>query len=112
MNDAQYQEYLKCRQKYSLYLKLRKWTCPAHWGYGVLLAAMFIKCWPLTVIFLLIFAMFEWWNDNNLKENLGKIYKKEGAMDWWDSFFVLGIGMGVAYILDALGVIAITWWLF
>jgi hypothetical protein len=111
MNQEQYQEYLKYRDKYSLYLKLRKWTVPIHWAFGIFCVVIFVHCWPAAVVFMLLFAMFEWWNDKNLKENLGKIYKKEGDQDWWDSFFFLCIGVGVALIImDGFGLITIRWW--
>jgi ABC-type Fe3+ transport system permease subunit len=109
-NMKQYQEYTQYRERYSLYLKLRKWTVPIHWAFGILCAVMFIYCWPAAVVMMLLFAMWEWWNDKNLKENLGNDYKKEGDQDWWDSFFTFCMGISVAAILHGLGLITITWW--
>jgi hypothetical protein len=111
LNKQEYQEYSKYRERYSLYLKLRKWTVPIHWGYGILCAWVFVHCWPAAVVLMLLFALFEWWNDKNLKENLGKVYKKEGDQDWWDSLLFLGIGITVVLVMaDGLGLITIRWW--
>lgn len=110
VNKKQYQEYLKYRDKYSLYIKLRKWTVPFHWACGALCAVLFVDCWPLAVVLMALLAWLEWWNDQNLKENLGDIYKKEGDQDWWDCLVPFIGGIAVARILDWIGLITIRWW--
>jgi opacity protein-like surface antigen len=83
--------------------KLRKWTVPAHWGFGVLLAVIAVLFFPASIVLLLVFAMFEWWND--WCEG-----SKDGCTDWWDSFFVYCGGLSVAVTLDLIGKIEIRWW--
>jgi hypothetical protein len=110
LKKQHYQELSRYREKYSLYLKLRKWTVPIHWAYGAICAVFFVDCWPLALALMIIFAMWEWWNDKNLKENLGKVYKKEGDQDWWESLVTFIPGIFLARILDWIGLLTIRWW--
>jgi hypothetical protein len=88
---------------YSFWYKLRKPTVPAHWAFGILCAVIFVHCWPAAVVMMLLFAMFEWWNDKC-------DHSHQGAMDWWDSFLTFCIGTAVALILHGAGLITIRWW--
>jgi len=101
----------RTNKDYRLWPKLRKWTVPFHWAYGALCAVLFVDCWPLAVILMALLAWLEWWNDQNLKENLGDIYKKEGDKDWWDALVPFIVGITVARILDWIGLITIRWWI-
>jgi hypothetical protein len=87
---------------YSLF-KLRKWTTPIHWLVGLTCAAIVIKCWPAAVALILIFALFERWNDIDHGTS-------EGDIDWWDAAFVAFMGIVVEAILDFIGIISIKWW--
>jgi len=88
---------------YRLWLKLRKPTVVAHWLVGAICAAVFVRCWPAAAVLMLLFAMFEWWNDWCDRS-------RQGAMDWWDSLLIFFAGVAVAFILAELRVIAIRWW--
>lgn len=83
--------------------KLRKWTVPAHWGFGVLLVVIAVLFFPASIVLLILFGVWERWND----EAEGT---KDGCTDWWDSWVVYCIGLGVAGILDLTGKIEIRWW--
>jgi hypothetical protein len=92
----------KVNKPYSLF-KLRKWTTPVHWVIGIVCAAIVIKCWPAAVALILIFALFERWDDIDHGT-------AQGDIDWWDAAFVAFMGIVVEVILDFIGVISIKWW--
>jgi hypothetical protein len=87
---------------YSLF-KLRKRTTPIHWLVGLTCAAIIIKCWPAAVMLILIFALFERWNDIDHATT-------QGDMDWWDAVFVTFMGAVVIVPLDFIGIISVRWW--
>ncbi len=87
---------------YSLF-KLRKRTTPIHWLVGGVDTAIFVKCWPAAVAWILIFALLERWDDLDH----GTL---QGDMDWWDAVIVAFIGISVVVILGFIGVISIKWW--
>jgi hypothetical protein len=94
--------YSTVSKPYSLF-NLRKKTTPIHWSVGLTGAAIFIKCWPATVVLILLFAVFERWNDIDH----GTF---EGDMDWWDATFVAFMGIIPSVVLDFMRIITIKWW--
>jgi len=88
--------------RYSLWFKLRKWTVPAHWLFGVLCAVVATQYFPAAIVLLSMFAAWEVWND--WCED-----SKDGAADFWDAFFIFCIGLSVAVILNLVGVIGFKW---
>lgn len=94
---------------HSLWLKLRKRTVVAHWLFGKLCAVVAVLFFPAGFGLLIMFGVFEWWNDQNLRIRVGDSYKPEGDEDWWDSFLAFCIGFSGAVILDIIGIISIRW---
>jgi hypothetical protein len=90
------------------WLRLRKNTVIAHWLFGILCAVAIIQYAPFGCFLLLLFALFEYWNDKNMAWRK-KDYIPEGDMDWWDSFSTLCISIFPALILNWLGIISIRW---
>ena len=86
------------------YLLLRKYTTPVHWLYGIYCAFLILSFGLLAGWGMMgIFALWEHWNDKNQRTH-------EGAMDWWESFFIFCIGQGILAILNYLGMITVRWW--
>jgi hypothetical protein len=90
------------------WLRLRKNTVIAHWLYGMLCAVATIQYAPFGCFLILLFALFEYWNDKNMAQRQAN-YVPEGDMDFWDAFAVLGICISPALILNWLGIISIRW---
>ena len=87
---------------YNLF-NLRKKTTPVHWLVGLVCAAIFVKSWPAAAVWILLFALFERWDD----VDHGTL---QGDMDWWDAVFVAFIGIIPPVILDYVGLLSIKWW--
>ena len=98
------------KKLYSLWLKLRKRTVPAHWAFGVLCAVVWWQFFPAAAFLIGLFAFFEWWNDKNMRVRVGDLYKPEGDEDWWDSFVVLCMCLSPMIILNIVGIISIRWY--
>jgi len=88
---------------YSASRLLRKYTTPIHWLFGVACGIMVLAFWPLSVIFMTGFALWERWNDENALTCVGD-------MDWWESFATYFITCIVLVALDIAGKIDIPWW--
>lgn len=110
MSDKQYEEYRRHKEKYSLYLKLRKWTVPMHWLYGGLCAFLILPHGILAGWLAMgVFAAVEDWNDKEEKAR-NPAYLPSGCSDWWDSFIIFMPGHGVLSLLGYIGVVTIRWW--
>lgn len=103
MDDKQFQEYLKHREKYALWPKLRKWTVPIHWAFGLFCAWLAWQFFPAGALLLGIFAGWEWWNDWAERT-------RWGYLDWHESFITFCLGFVVELILHCIGIITIRWW--
>jgi hypothetical protein len=91
------------------WLRLRKNTVVAHWLYGLFCAIVARQFFPAGIIFLLIFAWWERWNDQN--EKLRQLnYKPEGDLDFWDAFVVKIPSFAIIIALDLAGKISIRWY--
>jgi len=90
--------------KYALWPKLRKWTVPIHWCFGLALAWLAWQCFIAAIILLLIFAGWEAWNDWAEKS-------RTGFLDWHECFVPFCVGfLGPVLILHCIGIITIRWW--
>lgn len=85
------------------WLRLRKDTTPAHWGFGALCTALSALFFPAGWLALGVFGIWEHWNDKSLGT-------KEGHMDWWEAFMVFCIGLALLVILAFCGKITIIWY--
>lgn len=91
------------------WLRLRKKTVWAHWGYGLFCAFVSWQWFPGGLIFLYIFERFERWDDENEKVRQSN-YVPVGDIDWWDAFvikipaFVILLGLHIA------GILSIRWY--
>jgi len=92
------------------WLRLRKKTVLAHWLYGAFCAFVSWQFFPAGITFLLIFAGWEIWNDNNEKWRQWPHYKPEGDLDFWDSLVVKAPSFGIILILHAREILTITWY--
>ena len=57
---------------------------------------------------LLVFAIWEYWNDKN-EVYRHETYKPEGDWDWWESAVAWCVAMTPLAILHKLGVVSIMW---
>lgn len=94
-------------------LKLRKWTTPIHMIFGAGCGYIIANYgWPagvvIGIVFLVLFAVFEVWNDWSLKQQCPD-YKPQGDMDWWESFLFCCIVIIVYVILDGIGIVNLNW---
>ena len=104
---------------------IRKPTTPVHLAFGLTCAFL---AWEhsllLAAILMIGFAIWEWWNDHEimqcqtlcLKYNLELKYHNhegyyipEGAMDFWESTVTFLIGLVILAILEAKGIVVMTW---
>ena len=84
-----------------LKFKLRKWTTPVHIIFGLGLVLVAIANVPTAIILLVIFALWEVWDDYNHST-------REGEDDWWECFAVFIGGFILAVILHFAGVITVN----
>jgi hypothetical protein len=91
------------------WLRLRKNTVVAHWLYGIFCAIVAWQFFPAGIIFLLIFARWERWNDQNEKLRQAD-YKPEGDLDFWDAFIVKIICFVPIVILHVCSILSIRWY--
>jgi hypothetical protein len=96
------------------WLRLRKNTVWAHWLYGLFCALAAWQFFPAGIIFLLIFARWERWNDTNekIRAELNHLppYKPEGDLDFWDSLVVKVPSFATILALNAAGILTIRWY--
>lgn len=84
-------------------LRLRKWTTPIHWAYGLYCCFMIYEFGILAGWGLMaMFAGMELWNDRCEGT-------KQGCADWWEGFVTFIPGHGVLGILHGLTIITVTW---
>ena len=88
-----------------LKLKLRKWTSPIHFLYGAGCALMAVRCFPASVALILLFALYEYWDDYAHS----RVRDSEGVDDFWEAFAFYSIGLLIVLILDYAGVLSIGW---
>jgi len=93
----------------SQWLRLRKDSVIAHWLYGVFCAIVAWQFFPAGIIFLLIFAWWERWNDQNSKIRESN-YKPEGDLDFWDAFAVKIPSFAIIVALHIGGILSIRWY--
>ena len=85
-----------------LKLKLRKWTSLIHYIYGAGCVFLAVKCFPASLSLILLFALYEYWDDHRARDS-------EGVDDFWEAFAVYSIGLLIALILDYAGILSISW---
>jgi hypothetical protein len=91
------------------WLRLRKKTVLAHWLYGLFCALVAWQFFPAGIIFLLIFARWERWNDDNEKIRQ-TTYKPQGDLDFWDALVVKIPSFAIILVLHITGVLRINWY--
>jgi len=94
-------------------LRLRKWTTPIHWFFGGVCGYILVKYgYPIGVLigagFLVLFGVFEFWNDYCLKKRCPS-YLPEGDEDWWESFLVCFVVIVIYVMLDSIGIVSLNW---
>ena len=88
-----------------LKLKLRKWTSPIHFLYGIGCVLVAIKFFPASFALILLFALYEYWDD--YAHSMAR--DSEGVDDFWEAFAVYSVGLLIALILDYAGILSISW---
>lgn len=92
------------------WLRLRKNSVWAHWLYGVFCALAAWQFFPAGIIFLLIFAGWERWNDENESIRQWPHYKPEGDLDFWDALVVKVPSFAIILVLNARDMLTIRWY--
>lgn len=89
--------------KIDKWFKLRKDTTPAHWTFGGFCGGISIVCFWVGFALMIMFALFEWWNDK-----CG--HTQQGDVDWWEAFLFYCIVFFTGFIISLFGIIRIGWW--
>jgi len=92
------------RGNFSAYYVLRKWSTPAHWAFGIFCGLLVLKFWPLSIILMVGFALWENWNDMNTYVN------GEGDIDWHEAFAAFVVTLVVIFFANLAGVVSVAWW--
>jgi len=91
-----------------MWFQLRKKSVVAHWAWGVLSALTLWQFGPMGVFLIILFGLFEYWNDIEQAKR-SSYYKFEGCTDFWDMMVGFGISYSIILGCHLAGVLTIHW---